>query len=181
MGIKVKNIRKTPTRNLIVQAFFELMNEKSFENITIQNITERAQINRATFYAHFQDKFELLDEIVGDSAMKLIEKHTQGVYEFNKEQIENLFYAVYEYLQQIKAKCHSSYQTNILLLRSHMLDALTKYLEICSIDKFAKEERPFNISLYARIIFEAGYLGTVEKTNLSEKNIAERVTDLIFK
>ncbi|MEH7549861.1 TetR/AcrR family transcriptional regulator [Neobacillus vireti] len=181
MGIKVKNIRMTGTRNSIMQAFFELVNEKDFEKITIQNVTERAQINRATFYAHFQDKYELLDEIIGDSAVELIEKHTQGNYAFNKEQIEQLVYAVFEYLHQVKDKCQRSYETIIPLLRTQMLDALTKHLEECLRDIYTEEERSFNASLYARIIFEAGYLWGMEKTNLSQQNIAEKVTNLIFK
>lgn len=64
MGLKVRNIRTTRTRESIFESLFELMEEKDFDKITIQNLTERAQINRATFYAHFQDKYELLDEII---------------------------------------------------------------------------------------------------------------------
>lgn len=46
----------------------ELINEKSFEAITVKDITTRAKINRGTFYAHYQDKFDLMtkceDEIM---------------------------------------------------------------------------------------------------------------------
>ncbi|MDF2925125.1 MAG: TetR family transcriptional regulator [Paenibacillaceae bacterium] len=49
------------TRRLLQHAFMELLGQKSFEAITIQDITERAELNRATFYSHFQDKYELLE------------------------------------------------------------------------------------------------------------------------
>ena len=53
--------RITRTRQLIVKAFQELLGEKDFELITIQEIADRATVNRVTFYAHFADKYVLLD------------------------------------------------------------------------------------------------------------------------
>jgi AcrR family transcriptional regulator len=44
------------TRNLLKDAFRELIREKRFSDISVQDITERATVNRATFYAHFPDK-----------------------------------------------------------------------------------------------------------------------------
>ena len=52
------------TRKLLEKAFMELMVEKGFQSITIQDVTERATVNRATFYAHFEDKFDLLDSYI---------------------------------------------------------------------------------------------------------------------
>ena len=49
------------TRQLLQRAFMELLNEKSFSAISVQDITERATVNRATFYAHFEDKYALLE------------------------------------------------------------------------------------------------------------------------
>jgi AcrR family transcriptional regulator len=56
--------RVTRTRKLIRDALTTLIAEKSFEAITVQDIAERATINRATFYAHYTDKFALLDSLV---------------------------------------------------------------------------------------------------------------------
>jgi AcrR family transcriptional regulator len=52
------------TRQLIFQAFFELARERDFQSISVQDIAERATLNRATFYAHFEDKYDLLDSII---------------------------------------------------------------------------------------------------------------------
>ncbi|PWW02427.1 TetR family transcriptional regulator [Paenibacillus cellulosilyticus] len=58
--------RAKKTRRSLRNALIELLAEKEFSSITIQHITDRAELNRATFYGHFQDKFELLDETLGE-------------------------------------------------------------------------------------------------------------------
>ena len=51
------------TRRLLRDAFIELVPEKGFDNITIQDLTDRATLNRATFYLHYRDKNELLGDV----------------------------------------------------------------------------------------------------------------------
>jgi len=66
--------RVTRTRKLIRDSLTSLLAEKSFESISVQDIAERATINRATFYAHFTDKFALLEALVReDVAARLSE------------------------------------------------------------------------------------------------------------
>ncbi len=66
--------RVTRTRKLIRDALTSLIAQKSFEAITVQDIAEQATINRATFYAHYTDKFALLDALVReDFAARLIQ------------------------------------------------------------------------------------------------------------
>lgn len=53
--------RVVRTRHQLLNAFDELLNEYgALRNISIQSITDRAGVNRITFYAHFTDKYELL-------------------------------------------------------------------------------------------------------------------------
>ena len=56
--------RRSRTSQLIRQAAREVMFEKGFGATSIQDITERANINRVTFYAHFEDKYALVEAIV---------------------------------------------------------------------------------------------------------------------
>ncbi|MBL1226941.1 TetR/AcrR family transcriptional regulator [Enterococcus sp. BWR-S5] len=67
--MKKKDLRVMRTHKMIIEAFFHLVEEKGFEAITIQEIADRAMINRATFYAHFKDKQDLYDQIF-DFAVK---------------------------------------------------------------------------------------------------------------
>ncbi len=61
MGIYEEKNRRT--EQLIQKSFIQILENKSFETITIGDITKTAQISRGTFYLHFQDKFDLLDRI----------------------------------------------------------------------------------------------------------------------
>lgn len=57
------DIRIIKTKRAIKSVFFELMKEIGFQNITVKKIIERAEINRSTFYAHYIDKFDLLQQV----------------------------------------------------------------------------------------------------------------------
>jgi AcrR family transcriptional regulator len=57
--------RSARTRALLLEALPGLMAERGFERLTIQNIIDRAGVGRATFYAHFENKEELLAASVG--------------------------------------------------------------------------------------------------------------------
>jgi AcrR family transcriptional regulator len=62
------------TRDLLQQALGKLLKKKEFEEISVQDITEAATLNRATFYDHYDDKFALLECMVGTQFHNLLAK-----------------------------------------------------------------------------------------------------------
>ncbi|WP_159887429.1 TetR/AcrR family transcriptional regulator [Paenibacillus puerhi] len=64
-----RRIRRT--QQLITEAFLSLCQEKDYEEIIIKDITEQANVNRSTFYAHYQDKDDLLSSLMNDMLSKL--------------------------------------------------------------------------------------------------------------
>jgi len=60
---KKTDLRVKRTHKMIIDAFFVLVEEKGYDNVTIQDIADEAMINRATFYAHFKDKQDLYEKI----------------------------------------------------------------------------------------------------------------------
>lgn len=61
---KKTDLRVIRTKKMTFEAFITLMEEKSFESISVQEIAEQAMINRATFYAHFKNKEDLFEQLL---------------------------------------------------------------------------------------------------------------------
>lgn len=57
---------KQYTKNLIKKEFIKLLEERSFNSITISMLAERCEINRNTFYYHYDDVYSLVKEILSD-------------------------------------------------------------------------------------------------------------------
>ena len=71
---EVRDPRMRRTRKLLQDALQMLLHSKSFEEISVQDITDAATVNRATFYEHYGDKFALLDAMVGGGFHRLLEQ-----------------------------------------------------------------------------------------------------------
>jgi AcrR family transcriptional regulator len=63
------------TRQALQDALISLILEKGYDSVTIEEITDRADLGRTTFYLHFRDKEELLLQAVESIAEDFIEKH----------------------------------------------------------------------------------------------------------
>ncbi|MCM3269708.1 TetR/AcrR family transcriptional regulator [Paenibacillus elgii] len=98
------------TRRLLQDAFASLLQEKDFDSITVRDITERATVNRATFYAHFADKFEILESKLTESFMAIINRRISGHEILNEETIQSIFLAVCDFHENLSAMCKRSYK-----------------------------------------------------------------------
>ncbi|QMV42119.1 TetR/AcrR family transcriptional regulator [Cohnella cholangitidis] len=55
--------RKARTKQLLYDALMELVKEKGAESVTVTDITNRADINRGTFYLHYRDVADMLEQL----------------------------------------------------------------------------------------------------------------------
>src|SRR2546430_11833735 len=104
---ETKNIdlRVSQTRQLLQQAFMELIAEKSFQSITVHDIAERAMVNRATFYDHFVDKFALLEYSIREGFKQTLREKIVDECRFNSEHVQLLILATCEYVSTIRHHC----------------------------------------------------------------------------
>jgi len=80
--------RKRKTRKAIFDACVSLMQEKEFQNITVNEIVERADINRGTFYLHFVDKYDMMNSFENEMIEKIEDVMLNNI---PKKQFEELF------------------------------------------------------------------------------------------
>lgn len=68
---------KNYTRNLIRQEFIKLLNKKSLHNITVTEIAKQCNIERKTFYYHYENLPQLVKEIFDEELEKVIEEFNE--------------------------------------------------------------------------------------------------------
>jgi AcrR family transcriptional regulator len=69
---EVRDPRIRRTRQLLQGALKSLMQTKSLDEISVQDITDAATVNRATFYDHYTDKFALLEAMIAGGFHRLL-------------------------------------------------------------------------------------------------------------
>lgn len=120
------------TRSLILSSFESLLAEKGFETISVQDVTDKAEINRATFYAHFQDKYALLDTAMSQMFMQEIEKRTLNVCTYTPDNLRNLILAVCEFLSKLHTSCaqpHNQFESLVEgTIKKQIFDLLSYWL-----------------------------------------------------
>jgi AcrR family transcriptional regulator len=94
------------TRQLLEQAFLQVASEKGFQAVSVQDITERAGVNRATFYDHFTDKYELLDYSIRQGFRQELEKRMLNVCTFSMDNLRALIITVCEFISNASAHCN---------------------------------------------------------------------------
>lgn len=87
------------TRQIIMKTFMELMSEKKFEKITINEIADRANINRGTIYLHYIDKYDLLDKCIETYIAQLFQ-HCSGKPNQKENPTNTVLRNTFEYLQE---------------------------------------------------------------------------------
>ena len=61
-----EDLRITKTKAALTKAFFSMLNDMAFENITVNELCDRADVRRATFYKHFKDKGDFTAYLIKD-------------------------------------------------------------------------------------------------------------------
>lgn len=73
--------RSQRTQRILHEAMMSLLQEKRYDDITVQDIIDRADVGRSTFYAHYQDK----EDLMVSNFMHLMEYLTEAVSQSGEE------------------------------------------------------------------------------------------------
>ncbi|WP_138751330.1 TetR/AcrR family transcriptional regulator [Paenibacillus sinopodophylli] len=98
------------TRKLIMDAFMKLVVEKEFKDITIKDITQRATVNRATFYYHFFDKYDLMDTMLSEDVLQGVLKDVTSHESLTTEALNDILLSLISLQSGLANQCSRSYE-----------------------------------------------------------------------
>ncbi|MCD7842796.1 MAG: TetR/AcrR family transcriptional regulator [Lachnospiraceae bacterium] len=110
------------TKEIIIQAVMELLNERSFTKITVKDIVERCGINRNTFYYHFRDISDVMEFAFKREMDRIMETHLEA---------DNVFdglVQVVELLQENRRALLHIYRSLDRAVLQHQLDVMCEYI-----------------------------------------------------
>jgi AcrR family transcriptional regulator len=84
------------THQLLQHTFIEVAHEKGIAATTVKEITERADLNRGTFYLHFEDKYALLQTIIHEHFQSLLTRTLTPRPQWNRNSLQRFIQAVLE-------------------------------------------------------------------------------------
>ena len=90
------------TRRVIKESFLSLLREKPINKITVKEVCESAELNRATFYAHYSDCFALMESI----EQELLEAFGQSLRLIDGFDVSALIAAIYSMVEQHEDACN---------------------------------------------------------------------------
>lgn len=135
---KITDRRSKRSRKLLMHSFAELMREKGFTAMTVQDIADRADVHRGTFYAHFPDKFALLEQSVRDKFRRLLERELPPDAAWHPEHARVLIRTVLEHVRSLYGRCSPVDTINPLFersIRSELADLLRHWFELLRADR----------------------------------------------
>lgn len=90
------DLRIERTRKSIINAFIELRGQKPIEKITVKELADLAFINKATFYSHYKDIYDLSEQLEDESIQRILDSipHPEYIVTRPKEGFHELAYAM---------------------------------------------------------------------------------------
>lgn len=93
------------TRQLLKGALRDLLRERHLSEITVQDVAERATVNRATFYAHFETKEDLVTTLIEEDLLDLLRKRAPLDQVRGKEALERFVATVITFGGSFFGRC----------------------------------------------------------------------------
>ena len=122
------DLRIVKTKKILFNSLLNLMKIKNFEKIKISDICEEALVNRSTFYAHYDDKYELLIDLFEERKLSLLKVFEDNENKaFSKEYLMELLSILIDHIEENK-EIYSAILANNRngILIDFLIDAIEK-------------------------------------------------------
>lgn len=149
------------TRTLLINALISLLELKSFKDITVKDLCDAADINRGTFYLHYKDIYDMIEQIeqdIMDQFEELLSQHTTEELETDPY---SLIYDIFEFTAENADLCKtllSQHGDISFLIRIKNLFR-ERFMQVLfsNLDETAHAQLEYSYNFIA-----AGYVGLIE-------------------
>ncbi|MBR1679475.1 MAG: TetR/AcrR family transcriptional regulator C-terminal domain-containing protein [Bacilli bacterium] len=167
---KQTDLRVIKTKKVLFDSLLKLMKNNTFEKIKISDICEESLINRSTFYAHYEDKYELLKDLFEEQKNILLKELGENENNtFSKEYLMELLNILIDHINDNK-DTYSAILTNNRngILIDFLIDALER--DVADRLKNNNEVIDSNLPLDIIVKFYAGGLINIGITLITRKD-----------
>lgn len=175
------------TRKLLVDAFIRLTLKKDFKDITIKDITDEATVNRATFYAHFQDKYDLVDIVITENVIADVMKNLNDYHQLNQDTVVQIFTTLTRFHTDQRAhfdtQCKRSYESFNSIIEQKIKKELEKTLYSLLLKRDATHLESESLKIGAAVLSWGIYGASVDwllNSSLSEKHYIEKALPFLI-
>lgn len=163
------DLRMIRTKKFIIDSFIHLLEKKDFKSITIRDITSGAMINRATFYHHFVDKYDLLEKVIKEELMSKVLHELSNIEELNEELLKRVFLSITKFHRSLSDRCQRSYHDMTVNIESIIKKELEQIF-IQSLLKKYQDESNENLRIIATMLSWMIYAAVVDWKDNSSKS-----------
>ncbi len=179
------DLRIIKTKKYLYDALLHLMGSKPFEEIKVSEVCEKAMVNRSTFYAHFEDKYSLLNALILDLKSGLeIELSKNNKIHNTKEYYLEIIHLLLEHISKnrdiyMPLLINNKNSIAMDMIYSTLIENVTNKME--QEKKEDKYEIPvdFISHFYVGAIFQIGMNWLQSKNYYKEKEILKYIDLLI--
>ena len=169
------DLRVIKTRKSIMQAFIKLSGVKDFKSITVKDITQEALINRATFYYHFSDIYDLLEKALAEELLINLNYEYFEYKPLSENTIIDIFKVVAEFQLSLNRRCHRSYPETIdHIVQEHIANVLYKLLN--DIDFEEDSTRQLAANMISASIYKAAETWYQKNNEMLPEDYIKRIT-----
>lgn len=157
------------TKALLIQALVTLLEARSFKDITVKDLCETADINRGTFYLHYKDIYDMIEQIEKDFMEQLemmISSHTLEELNANPYM---LIYDIFQFTSENASLCKTLLSQNgdISFLMKIKNLCLDRFIEVCNFSSHVEDRTRIE---YSYNFIASGCIGLVESWLFSERS-----------
>ena len=167
----MNNKRELSVAQYITNSLFELMKAKPYNDISITEITDKANVNRVSFYRNFTSKEDIIDKWIKFTTQNFLSKSDIS---YQKDSTLDYFTKLFTHLEKYKTEAMLIYKANLFNLLKNEFDN-----NLINLHK--KEYGNYKSYFLAGGIFNVYYFWLINGCMETPHQVAEKLVDLMSK